>query len=47
MTKPDEKLGLDPNLFAARMEKEIEAEMRCSFCGRFSPQVRRLVKSVQ
>jgi hypothetical protein len=31
--------------FAARLEKEFEAEMRCNFCERFSPQVRRLVKS--
>jgi hypothetical protein len=45
MTKPDETLGLDAGLFAARMEKEIEAEVRCSFCGRSSPQLRRLVKS--
>jgi hypothetical protein len=46
MTKPDEKLGLDPEFFAARMEKEIEAEIRCSFCSRFSTQTRRLVKSL-
>jgi ClpX C4-type zinc finger len=46
MTKADQKLGLDPEFFAARMEKETEGEIRCSFCSRFSPQTRRLVKSV-
>jgi ClpX C4-type zinc finger len=46
MTIPDSQLGLDPELFACRMEKQFEAEARCSFCGRASPKVRSLIKSI-
>jgi hypothetical protein len=46
MTIPDSQMGLDPELFACRMEKPFEAEARCSFCGRASPQVRSLIKSI-
>ena len=45
MTIPDSQLGLDPGLFAARMEKEYEAHQRCGFCGLSSPEVRSLIKS--
>jgi hypothetical protein len=46
MTIPDSQLGLDLILLAARMEKEYEAEERCGFCGRASPEVPSLIKSV-
>ena len=36
MTIPDSQMGLEAGLFACRMEKEFEAEQRCSFCGRAS-----------
>jgi ClpX C4-type zinc finger len=39
-------LGLDPGLFACRMQKEFEAEARCSFCRLASPEVRSLIKSM-
>jgi hypothetical protein len=45
MTIPDSQMGLDPSLFACRMEKEFEAEARCSFCERASPNVHSLIKS--
>ena len=46
MTKPDEELGLDPVLFANRLEKRFEATTRCSFCWQLSPQTKRMVKSI-
>jgi hypothetical protein len=46
MTIPDSQMGLDPKFFACRMEKQFEAEARCSFCGRASPKVRSLIKSI-
>jgi hypothetical protein len=45
MTIPYSQMGLDPELFACRMEKEFEAQRRCSFCGRPSPKVPKLIKS--
>jgi hypothetical protein len=45
MTIPDSQMGLN-ELFASRMEKQFEAEARCSFCGRASPKVRSLIKSI-
>jgi hypothetical protein len=47
MTIPDSQMGLDPGLFACRMEKQFEAEARCSFCGRASPEVSSLIKSIE
>ena len=44
MTKHN-NLGLDPGLFACRMVKELEAEKRCCFCRRASPEVCSLIKS--
>jgi ClpX C4-type zinc finger len=46
MTKPDEKLGLDPDFYASRLEKMYEATQTCSFCCRSSPQTKRMVKSL-
>jgi hypothetical protein len=45
MTIPDSQMGLDPGLFACRMEKNFEAKQCCSFCGRASPNVPSLIKS--
>lgn len=46
MTKPDEKLGLDPDFYASRLEKMFEAKETCSFCCRPSPQTKRMIKSL-
>jgi hypothetical protein len=47
MTIPDSPMGLDPGLFACRMEKDLESEAHCSFCGRPSPKVPKLIKAIE